>query len=405
MQHNKIFISYAKEDINYAEKLYDFLLSKNYDPWLDKKKLLVGQEWEFHIQDALHKADFIILLLSKTSVSKRGYVQREFKKALYYCEEKLESDIFIIPIKIDDCDVPFQLQKNQWLEYHNNAFGQIIEAIEVQRKTLLKVTNTLELGKETVQITDTVKQGVLGDVSPKHIYEFYYPQFNLSDDESLSDLNTIINNDVLDSIILARNNFYNYLLHDGKESALDSDNPEDSTSFGKIEIKLIKPFFVSLTSFISEYYTGTPHSMFGTKGINYFNNPIRSFELIDLFDDENNYLLKIRDLVHDKLMFLAEKEEVYYSIEDDEADEILEMSPEDKKNSFYVYDEGLEAKKENFENYFFKKDAIVFIYNPYDITAWSQGDHFPEISFVELIQAFPEEKRLHAFISNLKSHN
>lgn len=404
MEHNKIFISYAKEDINYAEKLYNFLLSKNYDPWLDKKKLLVGQDWQFFIQDALQKADFIILLLSKTSVSKRGFVQKEFRKALEYCEYKLDSDIYVIPIKIDDCDVPMNLQKFQWLEYHNNAFEQITKAIEVQQKVLLKAPNTLELGEGIIQISDTVRQGILGEVSPKHIYEFHYPQFNLSEDESQNDLNTLINHDVLNNILAARNNFHEYLLNDGKRGALDPDNPEDSTSYGKIEIKMLSPFFVSITSFTSEYYTGTPHGMFGTIGLNYFNNPIRSFQFIELFDDKSNYLLKIRDLIHEKLMLIAEKEDMYYSIEDGSSDEILEMSYEDKRNSFYVYDDGLEAKKENFNNYFFKKNALVFIYNPYDITAWSHGDHFPEISFDELLKTFPNEPKLHDFISKLKNN-
>lgn len=402
MQHNKIFISYAKEDKDYAVKLFDFLLSKNYSPWLDKKKLHVGQNWEFFIQEALQKADFIILLLSKTSVSKRGYVQKEFRKVLDYCEYKLDSDIYVLPIKLDDCEVPMKLQRFQYVENHENVFKEVLHAIDFQQQTLLDSSKTLELVEGTIQITDKVRQGELGDISPKHIYEFHYPQFNLSHNESLNDLNTIINNDVLSNMMSVRNNFYNFLLDDGKESALDSENPEDSTSFGKIEIKLMQPFFVSLTSFISEYYTGTPHGMFGTKGINYFNNPIRSFQFIELFENENNYLLKIRDLVHEKLMLIAEKSEAYYSIEDGETDEILEMTPEDKRNSFYVYDNGLEAKKENFDNYFFKKDAIVFIYNPYDITAWSEGDHFPEISFDELIDAFPGEERLHNFIFKLR---
>lgn len=405
MQHSKIFISYAKEDFKYAEKLYDFLLSKNFDPWLDKKKLHVGQEWEFFIQEALQKADFIILLLSKISVSKRGYVQKEFRKVLDYCEYKLDSDIYVLPIKIDDCEVPMKLQRFQYVENNENVFTDVLNAIDFQRQTLLDSSKTLELVEGTIQITDKVRQGELGDLSPKHIYEFHYPQISLPDNESLNDLNTIINNNILSKMMSVRNNFYEYLLNDGKDNALDSNNPEDSTSYGKIEIKLITPFFVSFTSFLSEYHTGTAHGMFGTQGLNYFNNPIRSFHLIDLFDDLNNYLLKIRDLVHDKLMLLAENEDLYYSFEDGDYEEATEMSPEDKRNSFYVYDEGLEAKKENFDNYFFKKDALVFIYNPYDITAWSQGDHFPEVSFDELIETFPKEKKLHDFIAKLKFNN
>lgn len=111
---NNVFISYAKEDIETAEKLFNYLKSFSYDPWLDKKKLLPGQDWNTEIRLALKKADFIVLLLSKISIAKRGYVQREFKLALEYCEQKFDSDIYIIPCKIDDCEVPEKLNKFQW---------------------------------------------------------------------------------------------------------------------------------------------------------------------------------------------------------------------------------------------------------------------------------------------------
>ncbi len=91
---NKVFISYASEDIASAEKLYDYLKSAGYDPWLDKKRLLPGQDWNTEIRLALRKADFIVMLLSHISIAKRGYVQREFKLALEYCEEKLDGDIY-----------------------------------------------------------------------------------------------------------------------------------------------------------------------------------------------------------------------------------------------------------------------------------------------------------------------
>ncbi|QBR12566.1 toll/interleukin-1 receptor domain-containing protein [Sphingobacterium sp. CZ-2] len=103
---DKVFISYAKEDYVFAEKLYDFLAENNFKPWLDKKNLLPGQEWDFEIKKGLRDANYVILLLSDNSVQKRGYVQREFKIALKYYEEKLEDDIYLIPIKINKCDVP-----------------------------------------------------------------------------------------------------------------------------------------------------------------------------------------------------------------------------------------------------------------------------------------------------------
>lgn len=398
-KNNRIFISYAKEDIIYAERLYDFLLSKSYNPWLDKKKLNVGQDWEFHLQDALHKADFIVLLLSKASVNKRGYVQREFKKALYYCEEKLQSDIFIIPIKIDNCEVPMNLNKFQWVEYENNAFEQIVNSIEIQRNSLLNSPSTIEVSNQSIEISNIVKQGEYGDISPKHIYEFHYPQFDYAEEDTYKELNTLIQNEVLVKLLSVRSNYFGYLLTDGSVNALDQENPEDSSSFGRIEISLINSNIISTTSFLSEYHTGAAHGMFGTAGYNYYMNPLRKFEFIDLFSDRNNYLQVIRDLVHEKLMVIAEKSESYYSIEDGN-EEPLEMSPEDKRNSFYVYNDGLLPIEENFDNYFFKENSIVFIFNPYHITAWSEGAHYPEITFSELIDNFPKEDKLIAFIKS-----
>lgn len=76
---------------------------------------------------------------------------------------------------------------------------------------------------------------------------------------------------------------------------------------------------------------------------------------------------------------------------------------EDASEYFYLLDEGLEAKRENFNNFYFKEDGIVFIYNPYHLTAWSMGDHHPEITFDELISLFPTEKKLHQFIDIVKT--
>ena len=45
--YKDVFISHAKEDYLQAEKLYDFLTNKGYLPWLDKKKLKVGANWDY----------------------------------------------------------------------------------------------------------------------------------------------------------------------------------------------------------------------------------------------------------------------------------------------------------------------------------------------------------------------
>jgi hypothetical protein len=79
---NHIFISYAKEDCQFARKLYEDLKSRGFDVWFDKESLLPGENWEIEIPKAVRKSKFFIPLFTNTSVSKRGYVQKEFRIAL-----------------------------------------------------------------------------------------------------------------------------------------------------------------------------------------------------------------------------------------------------------------------------------------------------------------------------------
>ncbi len=127
---HKIFISYCREDENVAMELYNFLKLYGFSPWIDKFDLLPGQEWDSTVNAALRKSDFIIPLLSKNSTQKRGYIQREFKQALDFCLDKLESDIFIIPIKLGECEIPDKLAKYQFLDYEKeNSFSKIVDSI------------------------------------------------------------------------------------------------------------------------------------------------------------------------------------------------------------------------------------------------------------------------------------
>ena len=73
-------------------------------------------------------------MFSKTSVEKRGFVQKEFNLALKYCEEKLDSDIFIIPCRIDDCVIPEKFSKYQWVDLReSDALEKMLNALNYQR--------------------------------------------------------------------------------------------------------------------------------------------------------------------------------------------------------------------------------------------------------------------------------
>lgn len=102
----KVFISYAKEDFEQAVKCYVRLSEDGFTPWMDAKNLLPGQNWEVEIERALSDANLVILLLSKSSVSKRGFVQREANDAVAKLRHKQPADIYVIPLLVEPCDVP-----------------------------------------------------------------------------------------------------------------------------------------------------------------------------------------------------------------------------------------------------------------------------------------------------------
>lgn len=113
----RIFISYAKEDAPAAQRLYADLLAVSADPWLDTECLLPGQRWREAIEKAIREADYFVALISSSSVNKRGYVQREVRKALDVLSELSDSKIFVIPARLDESTPDHQaLRDLQWVD-------------------------------------------------------------------------------------------------------------------------------------------------------------------------------------------------------------------------------------------------------------------------------------------------
>ncbi len=152
----KVFICYASEDQLRVREFYLRLKAAPIlDPWFDKEKLLPGQNWDLEIRKAIRAADAVLICLSARSVTKEGYVQREIKRALELAEEKLESSIFIIPVRLDDCDPPERLRKWQWVDlFDPNAFGKLVCSLEA-RATELRIINQMSVGERDRLLYDS----------------------------------------------------------------------------------------------------------------------------------------------------------------------------------------------------------------------------------------------------------
>lgn len=107
----RVFIAYVEEDLEAAKKLYQAFEQNGFRPWLDKKKLMPGQNWPRAIESAIHTSDFFVACFSRRSTTKRGTFQSELRYALN-CAAKIPLDeTFFIPIRIEECVVPGPVSK------------------------------------------------------------------------------------------------------------------------------------------------------------------------------------------------------------------------------------------------------------------------------------------------------
>ncbi len=99
----KVFISYAIEDYETAKRLYNDLKLAGIEPWIGKEDIQAGQNWEYGIRKTIRESSYFLALLSSKSVSKIGYVQTVVKIALDILDKHPKSEIFLLPVRLDDC--------------------------------------------------------------------------------------------------------------------------------------------------------------------------------------------------------------------------------------------------------------------------------------------------------------
>ncbi len=139
----QIFLAHASEDKPAVLALHERLKQAGYKPWLDKKDLIPGQNWRSVIPKAIADSQLFIACLSQRSISKQGFVQREFKMALNQYADRPPNSIYLIPLRLDECDIPdlrqeeygLNLRDLHWLDYwEEDGFEQLERAITYQFK-------------------------------------------------------------------------------------------------------------------------------------------------------------------------------------------------------------------------------------------------------------------------------
>lgn len=133
----RVFLCHGSNDKDTIRRLYAQLNADGLDAWLDEENLLPGQDWKNEIPRVIRSSDVIVVVLSKKTITKEGYVQKEIKQALDVADEKPDGALYLIPAKLEECPVPSGLVNKQWVNlYEEKGYEQLLNALSSRARAL-----------------------------------------------------------------------------------------------------------------------------------------------------------------------------------------------------------------------------------------------------------------------------
>jgi TIR domain len=135
----QVFLCHASGDKPAVRELHQKLLRAGVKPWLDEEDLLAGQDWAAEIRRVMREIDIVLVYLSNASVNKTGFVQTEIKYALDRADEQPEGEIFVIPVRGEECRVPSRLGHLHAVDLHvPGGYARLLRAFQERATSLGK---------------------------------------------------------------------------------------------------------------------------------------------------------------------------------------------------------------------------------------------------------------------------
>lgn len=112
-----VFISYSTKDAGFVDKLSVELVKNRVQVWLDKWEMQPGDSLIDKIQQGLMDSSYLLVVLSQNSVDSE-WCKKELNSGLM--RELKEKKVVVIPILIDNCEVPLFLQEKVYADFKTN---------------------------------------------------------------------------------------------------------------------------------------------------------------------------------------------------------------------------------------------------------------------------------------------
>ena len=131
----EVFLCYSHKDYKIVHALYRHLKRDGVNVWLDKEKLLPGQDWESQVRRAILKSDIVLVCLSRQFNRQGGYRHEELKTALEKANLLASpEEIFIIPVRLEKCLTPKSLRRWQRVDlFEPSGYKKLLNALRRYR--------------------------------------------------------------------------------------------------------------------------------------------------------------------------------------------------------------------------------------------------------------------------------
>jgi TolB-like protein/Flp pilus assembly protein TadD len=122
-----VFLSYASQDAEAAQRICGALRSAGIEVWFDQSELRGGDAWDRKIRDQIrHCALFIPVISAHSQARLEGYFRREWKFAVERKRDIADELAFLLPVVIDEtpergASVPEGFHEVQWTRLPGGA--------------------------------------------------------------------------------------------------------------------------------------------------------------------------------------------------------------------------------------------------------------------------------------------
>ena len=372
--NHQIFISYASPDQDRVIPFYEFLEMQSLNPWIDCRRILPGQNWDFEIKRALDKSSIVVIFLSHNSVNRRGYFQRELKIALDKSTEKLVDDIYLIPVLLDDyLQIPDQLRSLQFIHANAPKCNElIVSAIRHQLDRMgIDIQKTQQ--QEHVYWSSQQKREVW-DGLPGYEVEFEFIEFRSDRYPNIAEIGEYVKGDLIQSIFRHREekliqspDIYDY----GQDTFLRT-----NTCDAFYRRPVIKGNVLSIQYTINWYGAGAAHPNFFFKTFSFVLEPlflISSLEKV-FAEPDSTFVILQADV----------REQLYRILIGD--DSTGGAQPLDKDR----IDSGTENWRD-FSAFVFGEQGLEILFAPYHIAGYVCGPQLADIPYDRLAKLMRPE--------------